>query len=131
MNNMTFGEFMRWKRKASPEKYTLKDVSRKLGISLTMYSDIEMGRKKPAPNFDYEGIADMLGMTQNEKDTMYDLAAIKRNEIPNDIEDMMMHTETGQFARIAMRMTTRGPVQQEDWMQFVRDMEKKYDRVHM
>ena len=47
------------------------------------------------------------------------------------IEDMMMHTETGQFARIAMRMTTRGPVQQEDWMQFVRDMEKKYDRIHM
>ena len=63
MNNMTFGEFMRWKRKASPEKYTLKDVSRKLGISLTMYSDIEMGRKKPAPNFDYEGIADMLGIS--------------------------------------------------------------------
>ena len=125
MNNMTFGEFMRWKRKASPEKYTLKDVSRKLGISLTMYSDIEMGRKKPAPNFDYEGIADMLGMTQNEKDTMYDLASLtKMFSVNYALQKLVSENKV-------MRMTTRGPVQQEDWMQFVRDMEKKYDRIHM
>ena len=129
--NMTFRQFMRMKRKESPEKYTLKEVSSKLGISLTMYSDIEMGRKKPAENFDYEVIADMLGMNQEEKDLMYDLAAIKRREVPNDIENMMMHTETGQFARMAMRMTTRGPVKEEDWKQFIWDMEKKYDQVQM
>ena len=52
--NMTFAQFIRKKRLDSPEDLTLKDVAEKLGISLTMYSDIEKGRRVPSDTFDYE-----------------------------------------------------------------------------
>ena len=125
MNNMTFGEFMRWKRKASPEKYTLKDVSRKLGISLTMYSDIEKDRRVPSDIFDYEMLAQVLDLDSREKALLYDLAAKRKRVVPSDIEDTLMYSETGNLARLALRMTNEGTADEEDWKRFIRELEKK------
>lgn len=43
--NLSFGRYIRRKRLESSDELTLKEVSEKLGISLTMYSDIEKDRK--------------------------------------------------------------------------------------
>ena len=58
--NMTFAQFIRRKRLESPEELTLKGVAEKLGISLTMYSDIEKGRRVPSDTFDYEMLAKLF-----------------------------------------------------------------------
>ena len=56
---------------------------------------------------------------------MYDLAARDRREIPSDIEDIMMYSEIGDMARLALRQSKAGVIDEEDWKTFIRDMEKK------
>lgn len=45
--NMDFGQFIRSKRLKDIRELTLRDISKELGISLSMLSDIEKGRRNP------------------------------------------------------------------------------------
>ena len=47
VENMRFGQFIRAKRLADSRELTLKDISSEIGLSLSMLSDIEKGRRKP------------------------------------------------------------------------------------
>ena len=123
--NMTFGQYVRTKRLNSLKDLTLKDVSEKLGISLTMYSDIEKDRRMPSDTFDYETLAEILDLDAKGKALLYDLAARKKRTVPSDIEDIMMYSETGNLARMALRMTNEGAADEEDWKRFIRELEKK------
>ena len=126
--NMTFAQFIRRKRLESPEDLTLKDVAEKLGISLTMYSDIEKGRRVPSDTFDYEALAELFHLDAREKALLYDLAARRKRIVPTDIEDTLMYSETGNLARLALRMTNDGTANEEDWKRFIRELEKKRRR---
>ena len=126
--NMTFAQFIRRKRLESPEDLTLKDVAEKLGISLTMYSDIEKGRRVPSDTFDYEMLANLFQLDAREKALLYDLAARRKRIVPTDIEDTLMYSEAGNLARIALRMTNDGTANEEDWKRFIRELEKKRRR---
>ena len=126
--NMTFGRFIRKKRLESPDELTLREVSEMLGISLTMYSDIEKGRRVPSENFNFEALANILSLDPNEKALMYDLAARRTGTVPSDIEDVMMYSETGNLARMALRLTNEGKANEEDWKQFIRMIEQKEDK---
>ena len=123
--NMTFAQFIRRKRLESPEDLTLKDIAEKLGISLTMYSDIEKGRRVPSDTFDYEMLAKLFHLDAREKALLYDLAARRKRVVPSDIEDTLMYSETGNLARLALRMTNEGTANEEDWKRFIRELEKK------
>ena len=120
----SFGEFVRAKRLNTGE-VTLRDVGTALKLSLTLYSDIEHDRRNPGESFDYETLARLLRLNDEEKAQMYDLAGRKRKAVPPDIEDVMMNTESGNMARMALRMTKRGIVKEEDWKEFIRQMERK------
>ena len=123
--NMTFGKFIRKKRLESRRELTLKDMGSEMGVSLTMYCDIEQGRKNPGEFFDYEKLAELLDLTEQEKALMYDLAARKKGTVPSDIEDVMMYSESGNLARMALRMTNAGIAKEEDWKEFIRQLERK------
>ena len=123
--NMTFGKFIRKKRLESRHELTLKDMGSEMGVSLTMYCDIEQGRKNPGEFFDYEKLAELLDLTEQEKALMYDLAAKKKGTVPSDIEDVMMYSESGNLARMALRMTNAGIAKEEDWKEFIRQLERK------
>lgn len=123
--NMTFGRFIRKKRIESSRELSLKDVSAAMGVSMTMYCDIEQGRKNPGEFFDYEKLAHLLGLSDSEKALMYDLAAKKKGTVPSDIEDVMMYSESGNYARMALRLTNAGIAKEEDWREFIRQLEKR------
>ena len=78
---MTFGQFIRSKRLQSGKELTLREMGEQLGISLTMYSEMEQGRKNPGEFFDYEKLAGLLELTDEEKALMYDLAARKNSNL--------------------------------------------------
>lgn len=120
----TFGRFVHGKRLDTGE-VTLRDVGTALGISVTLYSDIEHDRRNPGENFDYEKLARILMLDDAEKAEMYDLAARKRKAVPPDIEDVMMNTESGNMARMALRMTNAGIAREEDWKEFIRQLERR------
>ena len=64
-------------------------------------------------------------MSDADKALMYDLAARETGDIPSDLDDIMMHSEVGNMARRALRMTNAGVADEEDWKQFIREIEKK------
>ena len=72
-----------------------------------------------------ELFAELFDLDDEEKAMMYDLAARDRGEVPADLEDIMMYSETGDMARMALRQSNAGKISEDDWTQFIRDMEKK------
>jgi transcriptional regulator with XRE-family HTH domain len=100
-------------------------MSERLGISLSFLSDIENNRRKPFDKDKIEKFAQVLNLSDEDKAKMYDLAARDRREIPSDIEDIMMYSEIGDMARLALRQSKAGVIDEEDWKTFIRDMEKK------
>ena len=120
----TFGRFVREKRLDAGD-IILKDIGYALDISLSYYSDIEHDRRNPGEGFDYEALARLLRLSETEKAHMYDLAGKCRKTVPEDIEDVMMNTESGNMARMALRMTKAGIAQEDDWKEFIRQLERK------
>ena len=125
VENMRFGQFIRAKRLADSRELTLKDISSEIGLSLSMLSDIEKGRRKPFDSDKIEAFCEYLNLTPEDKARMYDLAAREKSEVPSDIEDTMMYTEIGSMARMALRMTNDGLADEEDWKSFIRQLERK------
>lgn len=123
--NMRFGDFIKKKRMDDPREITLSDMSKKLGISLSLLSDIENNRRKPFDAEKIEIFAEYLQLSEADKAKMYDLAARERREIPLDIEDTMMYSKIGDLARFALRQSNAGQITEEDWKKFIRDMEAK------
>ena len=119
-----FGVFINEKRLADDRELTLRDVSEELGISLTLLSDIEKGRRKPFDNEKIEKFCDYLNLTVEDKTKMYDLAAQYTEDLPYDIEDTIMNSEAGELARVALRLTNQGKASKEDWRDFIDRLEK-------
>ena len=122
-NINTFGRFVREKRLDAD--VTLKDIGYAVGVSLSYFSDIEHDRRNPGEGFDYEALAKLLRLSESEKAHMYDLAGKCRKTVPEDIEDVMMNTESGNMARMALRMTKAGIAKEDDWKEFIRQLERK------
>lgn len=122
---MRFGDYIKKKRLEHPDDLTLKEVSAMLGISLSFLSDVENNRRKPFDKEKIETFANKLGLSEEEKAKMFDLAARDRGEVPYDIEDIMMYGEIGEIARFALRQSNEGYLDEEDWKKFIRESEKK------
>ena len=123
--NMRFGDFIKHNRMNDSRELTLKDMSERLGISLSLLSDIENNRRKPLDPEKIELFVTELGLAEEDKAKMYDLAAIGRKEIPSDIEDVMMYGEIGEMARFALRQSNAGVATEADWNRFIREIEAK------
>ena len=122
---MRFGEFIKAKRLADCRELTQKDVAAKLGISLTLLSDIEKGRRKPFDSAKIELFCDFLGLSDEDRSRMYDLAARETGEVPSDIDDTFMYTDIGDLARRALRLSNAGVIEEDDWREFIRQIEEK------
>lgn len=128
--NMTFGEYIKHKRMRDSRELTLKDIAERLGLSISLLSDIEQGRRKPFDSDRIDLFCAELNLSDDDKAHMYDLAAKARGEIPADIEDTMMYSEIGDMARHALRMSNAGIADEDDWKRFIWDLEKKRGEAH-
>ena len=122
---MRFGAFIRAKRIKDPRELTLKDISSVLGISGSLLSDIEQGRRRPFDSERIETFSEYLHLTESDRARLYDLAARETGEVPSDIEDTMMFSPIGDLARHALRLSNEGVVDEDDWREFIRRMEQK------
>ena len=122
---MRFGQFIKTKRLADRRELTQKDVADRLGISLTLLSDIEKGRRNPFNAEKIESFCEYLGLSDDDRSRMYDLAARETGEVPADIDETLMYTDSGEIARRMLRLTNAGVVGEEDWREFIRQIEEK------
>ena len=120
-DNQRFGDFIREKRLKAPGNLTLKMVAEQLNISLSLLSDIENNRRKPFEEEKLKKFAEITGLNKEDIDKLYDLAGRERHEIPKDIEDIMMYTEIGDIARLALRKTKEGKISAESWKRLIED----------
>ena len=121
---MRFGDYIKKKRMTDPRELTLSDVSKQLGISLTLLSDIENRRRKPFGAEKLELFANYLDLSEGERALLYDLAGRESGEVPSDIEDILMYEDVGDMARFALRQTNAGNATEEDWKQLIRKIEE-------
>ena len=108
-NTTTFGEFLQRKREES--QITLRKLAELLHFSAPFLSDVEKGRRNPPELSKLEQIAEILNLSAEDKDTMFDLAGKKRESVAPDLPDYIMsrgYVATAlRTARAPARLPTR------------------------
>ena len=120
----SFGEFIKEKRMEHSPRYTLKKMAESLDMNLTHLSDIENGRKNPFDKDKIDKFCQILDLSEQDKATLFDLAARDSGSVPADIADTIMYTDQGDYARVALRMVSQGKGDVELWKDLIRKMEE-------
>ncbi len=123
-----FGAFINEKRKgrsADGGDVLLRDLAKAMGdMSVSYLSDIIKGRRNPPERKLLEIIADVLLLTPEEKDEMFDLAGRERDEAAPDLPGYIMD-ENIPHVRAALRKANKKGLGDEFWKKVYEDMDKK------
>jgi len=119
-----FNGFIKNIRLRDDRRLRQSDVAEKLEMSLSFYSEIEKGYRRPLNAIEMEVFAGLFNMTEEEKTTMYDLASRENNKIPVDLE-YIMDDENGKWARVALRKAKEVNADEKMWKKFIWELEKK------
>ena len=117
---MNIGEFICQKR--LERNYTLRELADMLSISLTYLADIEHDRRNPMDREKLEELADVLSLTQEEKEEMYDLVGKKRREVAPDLTDYVVDNS---YVSYALRRARDAGAGEEDWKKMVESLERR------
>lgn len=118
----TFGEFLTEKRKS--RGVLMKDLADELGVSKVYLCDVEKGRKAAPKSEHLKIIAEQLNLNEEERNTMYDLAAeaqAYQKGISPDLPEYIMEND---IVRAALRTAKKYNINDEEWLDFIRRIEK-------
>lgn len=115
-----FGEFLQMKREE--KRITLRKMAEMLGFSAPFLSDVEKDRRNPPELAKLEQIADILGLDDDDKQTMYNLAGKKRDSVAPDLPDYIMSRD---YVAAALRTARDLDAGEEEWLQFVRELRER------
>jgi len=114
-NEMKFGRFVEQKRKE--QGITLRGLAGELELAPSYMSDIEKGRRYPPDKGKLEEIARILKLSKEDKDLMYDLAAMaKENTVSPDLPEYIMEKD---IVRVALRKARDKNVSDADWKRVI------------
>lgn len=118
---MTFGEFLTEKRKN--RGVLMKDLADELGVSKVYLCDVEKGRKAAPKSEHLQIIAEQLNLSEEERDTMYDLAAeaqAYQKGISPDLPEYIMEND---IVRTALRTAKKYNISDKEWLDFINKIE--------
>ena len=119
----TFGTFLEQHRK--DQDFTMRRFADMIGVTAPYLSDIEKGRRA-APDAKLENIADVLHLNREEREKMYDLAALTReNQVSTDLSGYIMETD---MARVALRRAKERNLSQQQWADILDIIEGEDDK---
>lgn len=127
-NRMRFGDFLRKKRLDDPRELRQADIAKLLGISLSLYSEIENNNRRTLNADEIEIVAEYLDLPEADKVKMYDFASYETGQIPADLDEIFMFDKVGGYALTALREYKAGNIDEEDWKKFIREIEAKKER---
>lgn len=116
---LNFGKFIADKRKAIG--ITLRAMAEALDIAAPYLSDIEKSRRYPPDMEKLLHIANILKLTEDEKNKMFDLAGNGKNTVSPDLPEYIMSSES---VRVALRKA-REVATEEDWEEFIKKLTEK------
>ena len=108
-SDITFGEFLKNKRIECGK--TLRGFATELGIAPAYLSDIEKGNRNPPEKY-LEKIITLLNLTDEEKDTLYDLVSVDKKGVYLDITEYIENTDT---VRVALRRARDKNISNDFW----------------
>ena len=114
------GEFICQKR--IEKNLTLRELASLLSISLTYLADIEHDRRNPMDKEKLDELAEILGLTKDEREEMYDLAGQKRNEVAPDLTEYVVGKP---YVSYALRRARDIGAGEEEWLKMVEALEKR------
>jgi transcriptional regulator with XRE-family HTH domain len=114
------GDFIRGKR--TENGLTLRALSERLGISITYLTDIEHDRRNPMDLNKLQELAEILELSPEEKNEMFDLAGQKRREVPPDLLDYVLRRP---YVIVALRKARDAGAGEEEWMRMITDLERR------
>lgn len=124
VNNMEtvqkFGDYIAQKR--LEKNISLRKMADMVGLSAPYWSDIEKNRKNPPSLDKLELIASILGLPEDEKTVMLDLAGNGRNTVGPDIPEYIKEND---YVAAALRTARDLGASQDDWEKFVADLKKR------
>lgn len=117
-----FGDYVKELRRSKGK--TLDELSKYLiskgfNISLSFLSDIENKRRNPMEQDAMEAMATFLFLTEEQKAELYDLAAKRKNSVPDDVKEVIMYSPESDYIRLALRKTKTGEISKEQWEKFL------------
>ena len=121
--NGKFGEFIAEKRKS--RGLTLRGLAAELGIVPAYMSDIEKGNRYPPDKDKLYELARILCLSEEETNTMFDLAAgEKENTVSPDLPEYIMD-ENLPHVRAALRKASSKKLGDDFWQKVLEDIDKK------
>ena len=117
------GEFISQKR--IEKKYTMRELASLISISVTYLADIEHDRRNPMDREKLEELADVLTLTQEEREEVYDLAGKKRGEVAPDLTDYVVGKP---YVAYALRRARDAGAGEEEWLKMIADLERRTKR---
>jgi transcriptional regulator with XRE-family HTH domain len=114
-----FGAFLREKR--NRKEITLRAMAEAIGIGYGYYSDLESGRRTPLDIIFLNKIINVLQLSNEDGQKLYDLAGRAREAAPPDLTGYINTTEK---ARVALRVA-KEKASDADWQKFIDDLERK------
>lgn len=118
-DELSFGKFIVNKRKSLG--ITLRGMADILEIAPAYLSDIEKNRRYPPDMSKLLQMADVLKLSQNERNIMFDLAGKGKNTISPDLPDYIMSSDK---IRVALRKA-REVATDKDWDDFTKVLDQK------
>ena len=115
-----FGEFLQ--RKREEKQITLRKMAELLGFSAPFLSDVEKDRRNPPELAKLEQIADILGLSYEDKETMYNLAGKKRDSVAPDLPEYIMSRD---YVAAALRTARDLDAGEEEWLRFVEELKQR------
>ena len=114
-----FGAFLKEKRNA--QEITVRAIADKVDVAVGYYCDIESGRRSPLDLVFLEKMIRVLLLSEEEKQTFYDLAGKARSAAPPDLTGYINDSKA---ARVALRIA-REKASDADWHRFIKELEQK------
>ena len=119
-NTTTFGEFLQRKREES--RITLRKLAEMLNFSAPFLSDVEKGRRNPPDLAKLEQIADILHLSDDDRELMFDLVGEKRASVAPDLPEYIM---SRRYVAAALRTARDLDAGEEEWQRFVEELQKR------
>ncbi|MBS3937623.1 MAG: helix-turn-helix transcriptional regulator [Peptococcaceae bacterium] len=117
----TFGQFVELKRKE--KEMNLRKLAELIKIAPAYMSDIEKGNRYPPDKDKIANIAEILELSPEETNTLFDLAAMaKKHTVSPDLPDYIMGNDT---IRAALRKARDINAGDEEWKKVIEMLEAK------
>jgi transcriptional regulator with XRE-family HTH domain len=114
----TFGAYLT--RKRLEQGIPLRQMAEKLDISAPYLCDIEKDRRH-APDIEtLDRIAGILGLADDERTFLYDIAGESHGTISPDLPEYIMKSKV---VRYALRRARDSQAKEEAWLKFIEQMD--------